>query len=288
MTTHGGNGMSKSTVQRIHRIYGILLAIVTVVAGVCLMVACVNIYQSGDKPYSREAVAAAFAPISVPVYICLGLITGGCLLQLFLPVERERLKALPAVSRTLERLYARTDVTRWEEEPRRKVLREQKARWLHRQIAWGLAVAGATVFLAYALNSGHYSTDVNGTVIRAMCWLVPCVAVPGGYGLFACFHAAASLRRELAVLSMQIVAHVVDEEKHDASPDRSVEAVKSVALQMPTSRKKGWMTPRAEVVVRYSVLAVGLALLVYGFATGGITDVLTKAVNICTECIGLG
>ncbi|MBQ8683609.1 MAG: thioredoxin [Clostridia bacterium] len=40
--------------------------------------------------------------------------------------------------------------------------------------------------------------------------------------------------------------------------------------------------------MRYGVLAVGLALLVYGFATGGIADVLTKAVNICTECIGLG
>ncbi|MBQ9859332.1 MAG: thioredoxin [Clostridia bacterium] len=40
--------------------------------------------------------------------------------------------------------------------------------------------------------------------------------------------------------------------------------------------------------VRLALLAVGLFLLIYGFATGGIADVLTKAVNICTECIGLG
>ena len=33
---------------------------------------------------------------------------------------------------------------------------------------------------------------------------------------------------------------------------------------------------------------VGLVILVYGFFAGGTADVLTKAVNICTECVGLG
>ena len=34
------------------------------------------------------------------------------------------------------------------------------------------------------------------------------------------------------------------------------------------------------------VLAVGLLIL--GYCTGGTADVLTKAINICTECVGLG
>ncbi|MBO5767765.1 MAG: thioredoxin [Clostridia bacterium] len=40
--------------------------------------------------------------------------------------------------------------------------------------------------------------------------------------------------------------------------------------------------------MRISLLIIALFLLVYGYIIGGTADVLTKAVNICTECIGLG
>ena len=40
--------------------------------------------------------------------------------------------------------------------------------------------------------------------------------------------------------------------------------------------------------VRWGVLAVALALTVTGILTGGFQDVLTKAINLCSECIGLG
>lgn len=40
--------------------------------------------------------------------------------------------------------------------------------------------------------------------------------------------------------------------------------------------------------VRGLLLVLALGMLAYGFATGGAADVLTKAANICTECVGLG
>lgn len=55
---------------------------------------------------------------------------------------------------------------------------------------------------------------------------------------------------------------------------------KEQAVQMPVSRKT--------MLLRYSVLGVALVCIVYGFFAGGTADVLTKAVNICTECVGLG
>ena len=39
---------------------------------------------------------------------------------------------------------------------------------------------------------------------------------------------------------------------------------------------------------RLILLAAGAALVVLGILNGGARDVLVKAVNICTECIGLG
>ena len=40
--------------------------------------------------------------------------------------------------------------------------------------------------------------------------------------------------------------------------------------------------------LRLALLAVGIGLFTYGFLAGGTADVMTKAVNICTECVGLG
>lgn len=40
--------------------------------------------------------------------------------------------------------------------------------------------------------------------------------------------------------------------------------------------------------VRLALLGAGVLLTVLGAANGGAHDVLVKAVNICTECIGLG
>ena len=40
--------------------------------------------------------------------------------------------------------------------------------------------------------------------------------------------------------------------------------------------------------VRIAVAVLGVALLVWGIFNGGADDVLKKAIEICTECIGIG
>ena len=39
---------------------------------------------------------------------------------------------------------------------------------------------------------------------------------------------------------------------------------------------------------RLVVFCAAVALIVVGVLNGGVGDVLMKAINICTECIGLG
>lgn len=45
---------------------------------------------------------------------------------------------------------------------------------------------------------------------------------------------------------------------------------------------------RAQRICRAAILAAAAALIAWGACNGGMRDVLAKAVNICTECIGLG
>ncbi|MBQ3081038.1 MAG: hypothetical protein IJC49_01130 [Clostridia bacterium] len=40
--------------------------------------------------------------------------------------------------------------------------------------------------------------------------------------------------------------------------------------------------------VRITLLVIGVVLVAIGVLAGGMADVLAKAINICTECVGLG
>ncbi len=41
-------------------------------------------------------------------------------------------------------------------------------------------------------------------------------------------------------------------------------------------------------VLRWGILTVAVVFVILGCLWGGARDVLTKAINICSECIGLG
>jgi len=259
--------MTQQRIKQIHRIYGILLSLSLVVAAVLLIVACVGIYRAGGNPvFSREKVAAAFAPIAIPVYLAVALTVGGAVLHLLLPAEAVRLRANVAPETALARLYSRATLT---EEQQAAVKKEQRMRCLHIFLTAVLVLAGTMVFLVYALNGAHFplpdriKEELNSAMIQAMWWLLPCVAVPMGYGIFTVFYCRRSRQRELSIVK-------------SADLSAKGEDAPAVKRAFPVT------------AVRLALLGAGLLMLGYGFATGGIADVLTKAVNICTECIGLG
>ena len=99
-------------------------------------------------------------------------------------------------------------------------------------------------------------------MIRAMWILLPAMAVAFGCGLYRHYSILASMEAEIALLKQ--------------APKGSAVA------STPKERKISVRT------LRTCLLVLTVAILVYGFFAGGTADVLTKAVNICTECVGLG
>ena len=102
--------MSEKTKQLIHTVYGIVVGILILAIGVAFVLSCLDIYHSGDRPCSRDAVGAHFRAISIPVYITLAAILGGILLSLALPIERQKPKAMRDDNASLVRLMAMTAV----------------------------------------------------------------------------------------------------------------------------------------------------------------------------------
>lgn len=246
---------------KLRKIFDIILSAAIILAGLCLMGACAGIYFSGgDEPYSREAVAAAFSSIAIPVYLCLALIAAAFLLQLLHPQPEEKILPLKQHSVLLKRTAARADMDGCNPALKEQILAERSARKKQSVICTAVLALCAAVFLIYALNGSHFhSSDINGSMIRAMGLLVPCLALSMAVSLLTVRRRCGSMTRETELLKQCPKKAAVEE-------------------KLPVGSQKA----------KYVLLAVGIGLLVFGFVSGGTADVLTKAVNICTECIGLG
>lgn len=255
--------MTKERRTHIQHIFSWLTAVAIIVAGICLMAACIRIYLSGNQPFSRESVSAAFGTIALPVYLCLASAVVGFLLDLCLPIDKKR-TAEKQYTLILKRLRAKANMELCNIELQNRILREQKKRCLHKTVCAILLATGSLIFFIYALDGSHFHpSEINQSMFRAMLVLFPCMAVPFAYGIFTAIHARKSMIREIELLKLA-----------------------------PTAQKQESMSPiksgKPVLILRIALLCVGIVILTYGLFSGGTADVLTKAINICTECVGLG
>lgn len=257
--------MNKETAKRIRLVYGILVGIMVLITGICLIAACIGIYRSGgDQIYTAEKVAQAFQGIATPVYLSLVLILLGFLLDPLLPCTDKKRKAEKNPAAILERLMSKRDLDSCDMQTKAHILRERKQRRIESVIVIAVLLVCSIGFLFYGANSANFhQTEINASMAKAVIILLCWLAVP--FGLFICVHyrSSASLQREIDLVKM-----IPAGEKKPAP----VKAASSKGL----------------LAVRLVLVCVGIALLVYGFFAGGTADVLTKAINICTECVGLG
>ena len=260
--------MSENIKKRVRLIYGILLAVMLTFTGVLLMTACVNVYSIGDRPFTPENISAEFAKIAVIVWITVGLVIVGAILALILPGEKEKLRAAIDKKLILGRLSRRIDVSEISDLAREKLDKEKKLCKILRIVALVLIVAAAIVALVYALNFNNFGADYDASVIAACVLILPLTFFGMGVATAYAFIEAASIDRQIAIV-------------------KSVMA-KSAGKSIPSAVCEKTISPKVITGIRIAVAAVALAFIVIGIFNGGMAEVLSKAINICTECIGLG
>lgn len=252
--------------KRVHKVLGIVTGILLAIAGICLIGACVGIYLSGNRPFSPDAVSLAFFYIQVPVYLCLSAVMAGLLLRLFLPDE-DKIRPEKQHRAILRKLCQKLDLSRCEPELARSILRLRTRRLVHQIITFSLLIVCSAVFLIYALQPRFFDDSlINQSMVQAMLPFGVCLAIPFGYGVFCAYHHRRSMEKEIKLVKQAI------------SSGCTAEPV--IAEKKPNK----WLW----IAIKAGVCVLGLGCLIYGFCLGGFGDVLTKAVNICTECVGLG
>ena len=243
-------------------IYALCVTLSIVVAGVCLMAACLGIYLSGDDPFTRQSVAAAFAPISVPVYLCLGLVVLGFVLELVAPKQQRAAKLAKQRRAILARLRSQTDVQQAPDDLQQQIFRARKLCRLGNILSGALLCMGTLMFAAYLFSADRFPLeDINASVLRCTLAAAICYAAALGWILANAYWSVRNMDKEIACLKQL---------------PRISEAVQPIKEESSV-----WI---AQVLL----IICAVALIAYGFFTGGAADVLVKAINICTECVGLG
>ena len=75
--------MSNQAKRRLNLIYSCVLGTLLIVTGVLFIVSCIGIYNSGDRPFTRESVGAALTKLLIPICLSVAGVIGGAVIKIF-------------------------------------------------------------------------------------------------------------------------------------------------------------------------------------------------------------
>ena len=273
--------LTEKKTRRIHLGFGILLSAMLLVTGILFISSCYSIYKSGQSPFTRASIAEAFRGIAVWVYVTLSLTVIGAGTSVAIPTEAEKLKGKRSLPVLVKKLSERVDLKNADTALQGKIEKKRRLRHILGYVRLALITLSATLPLIFLLNPDNFpavSGEYNAEILHGM--LV-----------------------YLAFLSPAIVYSVVYTVLFDLSCKREIELSKAAIKVLPKGtlaeedstcplcRAVGYLKKNEKPIilgVRIALVGCALLFIVLGVRNGGMTDVLNKAIKICTECIGLG
>lgn len=262
--------MSQKTVKNIRVAIGTTLSVLLIISGILLIISCISIYNIGDRPFTPENISSAFSKISIPLYITLGAVLICAIIELILPREEIKHRASPDKRASLARMENRVDYKNCDPILTYKIKTAKKLEQTIKNVAIVLS-AVALAFIAYfTLDPRNFTENYNHSVIYIMALILPWLILCGGI-LLAYFH----VDDMLLTSRIKSVKEALASEDGNRSPT-------------PEEKKDCKCNKKQVILTRVIVLVIALGLLAVGIFGNGMRDVLDKAINICTECIGLG
>lgn len=273
--------MDETKVRKIRSGYSIGFSVLTGIVGILLIaMVCDIFFRIGA--YSRETVIEHLIWISAPLALWIAAAIGGFVVWKLFPEPAKRNLGQNTLY-TLYRLRRRMPVSAEGDliETAAAVAKQEKLR----KIVWwtcaGLCTAFAAVGLAYLLDFSHFPLDENGRYInREILRMVLCVFPWVVAAFLLCIGGVVfesrSIKAEIPHLR-QLVARGTRIEA--PAPNRFVTVMRKLF---------GGDDAIALWTERGVLFVVGVVFVVLGAMNGGVGDLFDKAVNICTECIGLG
>ncbi len=283
--------------EKLRFYYGLFLSVWLIVVGVAFIGSVWGIYTSAsESPFTRESISAQFDKIAPLVWIGILALLGNVALVHAYPEEEGRPRAYVEVKKTLSRAKKRLPYGEYGGEIDGVNNRFAGLRALVLAVCAlllvGMTLASCLLFLDavyfplgksefFALHDGLADRLMQSVILWAVAFAIFSV---GGYLIERSYKK--EQKRYLDIL-------VKAKAGTPASAERRGKAwyVRFGAwLEEKTSKLSLSKRAKERVAlgVKIGLGAVGVVLFVVGICNGGMADVFSKAINICTQCIGLG
>lgn len=268
---------------RIRLYYGIFLSVFTIAVGVLFAVQSLRIFFGGGAAqgaYTRQIVEEYLFPVSIPFYIWIAAIVAGYVLSVLFPCAKKTVRKVDE-RKILKRLRTKLPAERDGFAADFSVIeREEKNRKTVWYVCAAVCFACAVIAAVYLLNPNNFPAEsINGDMFRMMLVVLPCVLAAFACCVGATAYETYSARRELVAVKRVIAA------------SRGVRAQEQPVSAWTARRQRvaaALTSGRGLMAIRIGVFALAVVFIVLGICNQGMRDVLIKAINICTECIGLG
>lgn len=260
-------------ISLVRRITAWALAVATVLCAVAFAVACVQIYRSGDRPFTPESIGGAWRTVAIFFYLTIVLAVGTGVLFLLYPVPAKKQKGIIFPELRLAKIKTRLARKQYSDELLLPLRKHEIYLKSMRITALAICMLSAVYPLIYLNNPDNFTSidaQLNAQVLDAV---IPSL----------CFAAAALIY----CCAVRLLT--------DASCESAILYAKAIMLlpapaaeKKPSGKQEKGLPAYTTIVLRAVLLVAAVGMIIAGILNEGANDVLQKAIRICTECIGLG
>ena len=265
--------MSDKTASLTRRIAGWALAALSVACAVAFALACVQIYRSGDRPFTPESIGAAWKTVAIFFYFTVVLAVAAGVFHTLYPAPAKKQKGAISPEIRLAKVKARLSRKQYADNLLLPLTKHEVYLKSMRITAVAICMLSAAYPFIYLNNLDNFTetgAQLNAQILSAV---IPAL----------CFAAAALIY----CFAVRLLT--------DISCEKAILYAKAIMLlpapaaeKKPSGKQEKGLPAYATIVLRVVLLVAAVGMIVAGIFNQSANDVLQKAIRICTECIGLG
>lgn len=272
--------MTKSKASKIaYRIFTATFTAVTVVLGLLFIWQVADVYYDGVKAggqiFTRAIVAKRLSMLSLPVILWIVMAIVAFVLYLIMPTQKNQRKVDPTlVAKNLKKRLP-TEMKDGLSVEYALIKKEERIVKISKIIFAVVAFIAVVYGVAYFANDESFTNINNATteVIKMVKYLFPVTLVVLALLLTVLMYEKYSAMREVDALKKIVKGEKINNDQ---------------ARTFGEKVSNFFDKPPVVFSLRIAVGVLGVSFIVVGIINGSMNTVFNKAINICTECIGLG
>lgn len=249
--------------KKLNKLFTIAVSVQTILMGIFFIIQILRIYYANNSNYARE-ICGEYLLQMLPIIIVWGILV--LFSALYLKPSKEKLPKMTNIAKLAYFENICPDCDNSNNQDSEYILKnEQKKRKIALIICLVITVICSLMGLLYLLNGKNFASNDNLSeqAVELAIHLLPwCIIAFGSF-----------------------IGYMFYEEK---SAKKSIEIIKELIKTNGQSPKIKKTNNKKINIARIAIISIAIFLIVFGLINGDASGVLQKAINICTECIGLG